>query len=168
MDYALRIGFGTDLHTTDPARKLFLGGVEISDAGFGLQGHSDADALLHAICDAILGALGAGDIGELFPDTDERHRDRASADFLTEVLQLARRRGFAVVNLDCTIHAQRPRLGPWKERIRENLARLTGLPRERVNVKAKTGEKLGPVGECKAIAADAIVLLSQKPRSEDG
>lgn len=152
-----RIGIGHDRHRIVPGRPLLLGGVAIP-AEFGLDGHSDADVLLHAVTDALLGAVGAGDIGELFPNTDPRWKDADSRVFLAAALAQVRERGYAVGNLDCTIHAERPKLSPHKESIACRLADLLGVRRDQVNVKAKTGERVGPVGRGEAIDADAVVL----------
>lgn len=153
-----RVGLGHDTHRLGPGRRLVLGGVEIPHET-GLVGHSDADVLLHAITDALLGACGLGDIGELFPDTDPRNKDVDSAVFLRAALERVRRAGYCPVNLDCTIHAQRPKLSPWKPIIRSQLARLLELDESLINVKAKTGEKVGPVGREESMSADAVVLV---------
>jgi 2-C-methyl-D-erythritol 2,4-cyclodiphosphate synthase len=128
----------------------------------GLLGHSDGDALLHAVIDACLGAAGLGDIGEMFPDTDPRYKDADSAVMLREALRRVAAAGFAVHNLDCIIYAEKPRLGPLKARIRAGLAAILALDEARVNVKAKTMEGLGRIGEHEAIAAHAVVLLEEK------
>lgn len=125
-----------------------------------LVGHSDADVLLHAITDAILGATALGDIGELFPDTDEQNRDRDSAEMLDAAHQEATRAGFQIVNLDCIVFAQRPKLSPYKQSIRERVSEILNLQVEQVSVKAKTGEKVGPVGHEEAIMAQCVVLVS--------
>jgi 2-C-methyl-D-erythritol 2,4-cyclodiphosphate synthase len=147
-----RVGHGQDIHRLVDDRPLMLGGVHI-EAPFGLLGHSDGDVVLHAICDAILGALGHGDIGRLFPDSDERYR---GADVVVERM---RRGGYRVGNLDITISAERPRLAPHRQRICERLAQLLDVDLERINLKAKTNEGLDAVGRGEAIAAIAIVLL---------
>lgn len=156
-----RIGLGHDRHRLVAGRKLLLGGVEVPFE-MGLDGHSDADVLLHAITDAILGAAGLGDIGDWFPNTDEKWAGADSTVFLHEALAAANAKGWQVVNLDCTIHAERPKLSPHKRTIAANVARLLGVSEELVNVKAKTGEKVGPVGRLEAIDADAAVLLRTK------
>lgn len=153
-----RIGLGHDRHRLIAGRKLLLGGVEVPFE-LGLDGHSDADVLLHAITDALLGAAGLGDIGDWFPNTDEKWAGADSTVFLQAALAAVRERGWQVVNLDCTLHAERPKLSPHKLTIKANVARLLGVPEGRVNVKAKTGEKVGPVGRLEAIDADAVVLL---------
>lgn len=157
-----RVGLGHDTHRLGPGRRLLLGGIEIPHET-GLIGHSDADVLLHAITDALLGACGLGDIGDLFPDTDPANKDVDSALFLREALARVRQAGYRPVNLDCTIHAQRPKLSPWKPTIRIHLARLLELDESRINVKAKTGERVGPVGREESMQADAVVLLEAIP-----
>lgn len=159
MNVTLRIGEGHDTHRTISGRPLILGGVRISDAGFGLDGHSDADVLLHAIIDALLGAAGEGDIGEWFPNTDEQWRNADSSKLVQHVWTTLKSNGWTLINLDCTIHAERPRMLPWKPQIRQKLAELLGVPLDRINVKAKSGEKVGPVGRGEAICANASVLL---------
>jgi 2-C-methyl-D-erythritol 2,4-cyclodiphosphate synthase len=128
----------------------------------GLAGHSDADALLHAVTDALLGAAGLGDIGQWFPDTDERWAGADSAELLKTTVGELRSRRWEIVNVDCTISAERPKLTPYKPQICRRIAELLGAPLEAVNVKAKTGEQVGPVGRGEAIAADAVVLLSRR------
>lgn len=157
-----RVGLGHDTHRLAPNRALLLGGVRIEHP-LGLLGHSDADILLHAITDALLGAAGLGDIGDAFPDTDPAHAGADSTRFLADALRRVRERGWRPVNLDCTIFAQKPKLGPYKELIRRRVAELLELPPDAVNVKAKTGEHVGPIGREEAMSADAIVLLQMKP-----
>ncbi len=154
-----RIGEGHDTHRTICGRPLFLGGVEITDADFGLDGHSDADVLLHAIIDSLLGAAGLGDIGDWFPNTDDRWKGADSADLLRSVLRTVSEKGWRINNLDCTIHAERPKLTLWKPVIRQRIAVLLSIGADQVNVKAKSGEKVGPVGRLEAIMADSVVLL---------
>ncbi len=160
MDRAvnIRIGEGHDLHRLEPGLPLILGGMAIPHTR-GARGHSDADVLFHAVTDALLGALAAGDIGELFPDTDPKFAGADSSQFLVAARELMHQRGWRIANLDCTIFAQFPKLSPFKLAIRDNLARVLGLEPEQVNVKAKTGEKVGPIGREEAIAATASVLL---------
>lgn len=153
-----RIGYGYDLHRTAAGRRLVLGGVDVP-GGPGLVGHSDADVVLHAICDALLGAAGLGDIGELFPDTDPAYRDADSRVFVREVLARVRAAGLAVVNVDCVIHAQAPRLSPHKPAIRAALAGLLEIEPQAVGVKATTNEKLDAIGRGEAIACSAVALL---------
>lgn len=155
----LRIGEGWDTHALVPGRKLVLGGVEIPHER-GLLGHSDADALLHAITDAVLGAAGLGDIGRHFPDTDERFRGADSVALLAEAAARARQAGWAIVNVDSTIVAQAPKLAPYIEAMRTRIAQALALAPGQVNVKAKTAERLGPIGMGQSIEARAVVLLA--------
>lgn len=150
---------GYDSHRFVAGRPLTLGGVRL-DYDKGLAGHSDADALLHAVTDAVLGALGAGDIGEHFPDTDPQHENADSTGFLTAAVRLAAERGWRVVNCDATVLAEAPRLGPHKQAIRSRLAKLLDLGERDVSVKAKTGEGMGPVGRGEGIVCMAVVLLA--------
>jgi 2-C-methyl-D-erythritol 2,4-cyclodiphosphate synthase len=159
-----RVGEGHDVHRTAAGRQLILGNIRV-DCEFGLDGHSDADVLLHAVIDALLGATGRGDIGEWFPNTSAEWKDADSADMLTHVWQSLAADGWQIQNLDCTISAEKPHLGPWKPIIRERVAQLLGLSAEQVNVKAKSGEAVGPVGRGDAITADAVVLLAGKPKT---
>lgn len=156
----IRVGSGHDSHRLVTGRPLILGGVRIEYAK-GLAGHSDADAVLHAVTDALLGAAGLGDIGDAFPDTDPQWKDADSAMILLDSLVRIRDLGWRPVNLDITIFAQEPKLGPVKQAIRENVARLVELPADTVNVKAKTGERVGHIGRGEAIACHAIVLLEK-------
>jgi 2-C-methyl-D-erythritol 2,4-cyclodiphosphate synthase len=156
----LRIGEGWDTHALVPGRKLVLGGVEIPYER-GLLGHSDADALLHAITDALLGAAGLGDIGRHFPDTDERFRGADSIVLLTEAARRVREGGWQVANVDSTVIAQAPKLAPHIEAMRSRIANALGVAAAQVNVKAKTAELLGPVGRGQSIEARAVVLLAQ-------
>lgn len=156
-----RVGLGHDTHRLETGRPLILGGVRI-DHPRGLAGHSDADVVLHAITDALLGAAGFGDIGDAFPDTDPANKDRASSNFLVETLARLHHAGYRVVNVDVTIFAQEPKLGPVKERIRENVARLLSLTPADVNIKAKTGEKVGHIGRAEAMGCQAVVLVERK------
>jgi 2-C-methyl-D-erythritol 2,4-cyclodiphosphate synthase len=155
---AFRIGEGWDIHALVPGRKLMIGGVEIP-FDRGLLGHSDADVLLHAITDALLGAAGLGDIGRHFPDTDERFKGADSVVLLTEAALRVREQGFRIGNVDSTVIAQSPKLAPHIEAMRSRIAQALDLAPAQVNVKAKTAEKLGPVGQGLAIEARAIVLL---------
>jgi len=157
---SIRVGQGWDTHALVTGRPLVLGGVTIPHT-HGLQGHSDADALLHAITDALLGAAGLGDIGRHFPDTDPAFRGADSALLLQEAVRRVRAAGWAPVNLDSTVVAQAPRLAPHIEAMRQRIAALLGLPAEAVNVKAKTAEKMGPVGEGRSIEAQAVCLLAR-------
>ena len=153
-----RVGQGFDIHRLVAGRKLILGGVEVPHET-GLSGHSDADVLLHALMNALLGAMGKGDIGTHFPDTDPRFKDVSSTSLLGDVLRLMREAGFGIVNADVTVIAQRPRLAPHFGAIRARLAEILEVPAETVNLKAGTMEGLGSIGEGKAMAAMAVVLL---------
>ena len=155
-----RIGQGFDIHPLVPGRRLVLGGVEIP-YGRGLEGHSDADAALHALTDALLGAIGAGDIGRHFPDSDASHKDRVSSDFVRETMAKVRALGWRVANADVTILAEEPRLAPYLDRMRTNVAELLGVAPDAANVKATRGEGLGPIGRSEGIAAQAVVLLEK-------
>ena len=155
---AIRIGEGWDIHALVEGRKLILGGVDIPHHK-GLLGHSDADALLHAITDALLGAAALGDIGSHFPDTDAQFKGADSAALLGEVARRVRAKGYAIGNVDSTVIAQAPKLAPHIAAMRESIARALSLDVDQVNVKAKTAEKMGPVGEGLAIEARAVVLL---------
>ncbi len=154
----IRIGEGWDVHALVEGRKLILGGVEIP-YDKGLLGHSDADVLLHAITDALVGAAALGDIGTLFPDTDPQFRGADSAVLLAEAARRVQDEGYAIGNIDCTVIAQAPKLMPYKAAIRTRIAAVLGLEEGQVNVKAKTAEKMGPVGEGRSIEARAAVLL---------
>jgi 2-C-methyl-D-erythritol 2,4-cyclodiphosphate synthase len=154
----LRIGQGFDVHQLVAGRRLVLGGVAVPYEQ-GLLGHSDADVLVHAIMDALLGAIGAGDIGGHFPDTDPRYQDADSLKLLEHVLELVKTAGFAVVNLDATIIAQRPKLAGYIPAMRENLSKSFNIPFERLNVKATTTERLGFTGRGEGIAVMAVALL---------
>ncbi len=156
----MRIGLGYDIHRLAPGRPLRLGGLDIPSPA-GLLGHSDGDALLHAICDALLGAAALGDIGEHFPDTDPALRGADSARLLTATLDKVRAAGFQLVNLDATVIAQQPRLDPHKPAIRHRLAQLLALDPSLVSVKAKSNNGLDAVGQGHAIAAYAVVLLKE-------
>lgn len=157
----IRIGEGWDVHALVPGRKLMIGGVELPFER-GLLGHSDADVLLHAITDALLGAAALGDIGRLFPDTDERFRGADSLALLAEAARRVRDRGWQIANVDSTVMAQAPRLAPHLEAMCGRIAQALDLAAGQVNVKAKTAEKLGPVGQGLAIEARAVVLLSRE------
>lgn len=156
----VRVGEGWDTHALVPGRALVLGGVRIPFER-GLLGHSDADALLHAITDAVLGAAGLGDIGRHFPDTDERFRGADSVALLREAVARARAAGWEVGNVDSTVVAQAPKLAPHIAAMRERIAQALGVTPDQVNVKAKTAERLGPVGMGQSIEARAVVLLTR-------
>jgi 2-C-methyl-D-erythritol 2,4-cyclodiphosphate synthase len=154
-----RVGQGWDVHRIAPGRSLILGGVTVP-CEFGLDGHSDADVLAHAITDAILGALALGDIGMHFPDSDPRWKGCDSLVFLRHACDLARERGFKLINVDSTVILERPKLKDYRLAIRQKLAETLVLDVERVSVKFKTAEKVGPVGEGRSAEAQAVVILS--------
>ena len=155
-----KTGIGYDIHRLVSERKLFIGGVEIPYIK-GLQGHSDADVLLHAICDAILGALGMGDIGEHFPDTDPKYLNISSIELLKIVADLVKKEGYEICNIDTVVIAQEPVLSPFKKQIRENIAGALNIKEEAVNIKAKTNEWLGELGRKEAIASYAVAVLKK-------
>lgn len=157
----MRIGHGYDVHRLVAGRKLILGGVDIP-CDKGLLGHSDADVVVHAVADAILGAIGEGDIGRHFPDTDPRYAGADSLKLLAHVMALADAKGLRLGNLDATIVAQRPKLAPYISQMRQNIAAVLAADPERVNVKATTTEELGFAGRGEGIAAYGVVLLEQK------
>lgn len=154
----MRIGNGYDVHRLQKGRRLVIGGVEI-DYPSGLEGHSDADVLLHAICDALLGAAGMGDIGRHFPDSDMRYQGISSLYLLQEVGKKLHQAGFKVINIDSTVIAQKPRLAPYISAMRQNIARVMQIEVEQVNVKATTTEGLGFEGREEGISALAVALL---------
>ena len=154
----LRVGSGHDTHRLVEGRPLVLGGVRVEHPR-GLVGHSDADVVLHAVTDALLGAAGLGDIGDAYPDTDPAWRNADSVLFLRETLARLNRAGWRVVNLDVIVFAQEPKLGPVKSALRDNLARLLGVEPGAVNVKAKTGERVGAIGRAEAIGCQAVALI---------
>jgi len=157
----IRIGQGFDIHQVTPNRPLILGATTIP-APFGLQGHSDADVLLHAITDALLGALALGDIGQWFPDTDPQYQNQASSYFLTKVLQSPQYQSWEIVNLDCTILAEAPKLASHIPTIQKNIAKLCKVQAQQISVKATTMEKLDAIGQKQAIATQVIVLIQLK------
>ncbi len=154
----MRVGFGYDVHAFVKGRPLFLGGIEIPYL-FGLQGHSDADVLLHAICDALLGAIGEGDIGKHFPDTDSQYRDIRSTILLKRVINKIKEKGFLLVNIDTTIVAQKPKLSEFISRMVKQIADVLEIEPGRVSVKATTTEGLGFAGRGEGIAAYAVALV---------
>lgn len=158
----MRIGQGFDVHALVAGRRLVIGGVDIPHER-GLDGHSDADVLLHALCDALIGAAGLGDIGTHFPDTDPRYKDADSRALLRAVATLVAARGWEVVNVDATIIAQAPKMAPHIARMRSHIAADLGIALEAVNIKAKTAERLGALGRGEGIAAEAVALISQAP-----
>ena len=156
-----RIGFGSDIHRLVPGRPLILGGVRV-ESDLGAEGHSDADALTHAITDAILGALALGDIGSHFPPSDERWRNAESFVFLRFAVGEMKQHGYEIANVDSTVHLEQPKLRSYIDEIRKGLADALEVETNRVSVKAKTGEGVDAVGERRAVQAEAVVLL-QKP-----
>lgn len=157
---AWRVGQGWDIHRLAPGRRLVLGGVEI-EHDLGLSGHSDADVVIHALIDAILGAVAGGDIGAYFPDTDPAWKDASSLLMLADVVRRVRAAGWEIGNVDLTVVAERPRLGPHRERIRTQLAAALGVGVDAVSFKAKTAEGLGPEGAGEAISAQAVALVRE-------
>ena len=160
MSTEFRIGQGYDVHALVPGRKLILGGVDIAHSS-GLLGHSDADALLHAITDALLGAAALGDIGEMFSDVDPVNRGRDSADMLRRAHDKVRAAGWRIVNLDCIVFAQRPKLSPYKAAMQARIAEILEIAPEQVGVKAKTGELVGPVGREEALMTECVTLVER-------
>ena len=156
-----RIGEGWDVHALVPGRRLVIGGVDIPHTA-GLLGHSDADVLLHALTDAVLGALAMGDIGTHFPNSDAQWKDAHSSVFLEKAVELAREKGFRVANLDSTVSLEAPKLRPYIDEIRGRIAELLGVEIGQVSVKAKTGEGVDSVGRREAIRAEAAVLLEER------
>ena len=156
---AQRVGIGFDTHRLDAGRPLVLGGVHIQDAPRGLAGHSDADVLTHAVIDALLGAAGMGDIGEYFPDTDERWRDANSLDLLRAVAGQLGDAGYKPANIDATLACEEPKLSPFRDEMRTRLAKAAGVDADAVNVKFTTGERIGFVGRGEGIAALAIASV---------
>ena len=157
----MRIGQGFDIHALVAGRKLVIGGVEIPYER-GLAGHSDADVLIHAVCDALIGAAGLGDIGTLFPDSDPKYKNVDSRNLLREVSELIEESGFRVINIDATIIAQAPKMAPHIGRMRENLAADLGMSPGEVNIKAKTAERLGALGRGEGIAAEVVALIAPR------
>lgn len=157
----MRIGYGTDLHKYTLGSGIMLGGVNIP-CEFSCVAHSDGDTLLHALTDAILGACAKGDIGELFPDTEEENEDRDSSEFLTAALDIMSSKEYTIANIDCVIHAQSPKLSEYKPLIAKSVAKLCSLEATQVNIKAKTAEGLGDIGNKKAISAEVVVLIEKR------
>jgi 2-C-methyl-D-erythritol 2,4-cyclodiphosphate synthase len=155
-----RTGLGWDVHRIVPGRPMILGGITIPSE-FGLEGHSDADILFHAVTDALLGAAALGDIGMHFPDTDPKWKGADSGQFLKHAAQLVAEKGYRIVNVDTTVILERPKLKDYRRAIRESLAQTLGLDLARVNVKFKTAERVGPVGEGRSAEAQAIAMLSR-------
>ncbi len=156
----LRIGHGIDIHPFEEGRRCVLGGVEIPHAS-GLKGHSDADALLHALVDALLGATGRPDIGALFPNTDPAHAGRDSSFFLSTVWEHVQSDGWSIVNIDCTILAEVPKLNPHIAAMKERISSVLSISTDRIGIKATTTERLGAIGRSEGVAASAVVLLQR-------
>ncbi len=160
----MRVGFGYDIHPLGIGRKLILGGVEIPHTQ-GLEGHSDADALVHAVCDALLGAMGEGDMGSLYPSSDPRFKNISSLSLLEDIARVLEKKGFRLVNLDTVLIAQAPRLGPHIASMQTRLAEVLKVSRADVNVKVKSGEGLDAIGKEQAIAAHAVCLIESVEKS---
>src|SRR6187549_3916967 len=156
----MRIGFGTDIHRLVKGRPLIIGGVTI-ESDLGAEGHSDADVLMHAVTDAVLGSLALGDIGTHFPNDEERWRNAESSEFVLYAIGLINEKGYSVVNVDAVIDLESPKLRPHIEEMRASLAAALRVDIDQVSIKAKTGEKVDAVGECRAIRAQAIVLITR-------
>ncbi|MDR3326863.1 MAG: 2-C-methyl-D-erythritol 2,4-cyclodiphosphate synthase [Prevotellaceae bacterium] len=156
----MRIGFGFDVHKLIANRDLFIGGVKI-EYEFGLEGHSDADVLIHAICDSLLGAAGLRDIGYHFPDTDPQYKNIDSKVLLKKTVELLRQQGYSISNIDSTICAESPKLNPYIDEMREVLSKILNIPVKDINIKATTTETLGFVGRKEGIAAYAITLINE-------
>ncbi len=155
----MRIGIGYDIHRFEEGRKLFLGGIEIPHVR-GLLGHSDADVLIHAVCDALFGAAGMDDIGFHFSDSDPQYKDISSVLLLSETIEKIRRKGFqSIINLDVTLFAEEPKIGPYRSQMKQNIAQILGVDPDRVNIKATTAEKLGAIGRGEGVGAMAAVLI---------
>jgi len=160
MTINIRVGHGYDVHAFADDRKLMLGGVQVPYER-GLAGHSDADVLIHALCDALLGAVALNDIGHHFPDSDAQYKDRDSTLFLSHTVALLQGKGWSVGNVDCTIMAQEPKIGPYVAAMKVRLAELLLVDDDEVNIKATTTERLGFVGRLEGIAAEAVVLVTR-------
>ena len=167
MSSSLRAGIGFDTHRLEAGRRLVLGGVEIEESEAGLAGHSDADVLTHAVIDALLGAAALGDIGEHFPDTDDRWRDADSLDLLRSVRDKLRDAGYNPVNIDATVACEAPKLSPFRDEMRTRLAEAAGMEASAVNVKFTTGERMGFIGRGEGIAALAVATVAS-PASSSG
>ncbi|RKY39960.1 MAG: 2-C-methyl-D-erythritol 2,4-cyclodiphosphate synthase [Candidatus Omnitrophota bacterium] len=161
IEGSIRIGFGYDIHPLRRGRKLILAGVEIPSE-LGLEGHSDADVLVHSICDALLGSGGLADIGEHFPNSDERLKGVSSLSLLKKVREMIEKEGWSIENIDSSIITEKPNLSPFKERMRENIARVLRLSLSCVNIKAGSNEGLGAIGKGEGICAYAVVLIRRK------
>ncbi len=157
----LRIGTGIDFHRFNENRKLFLGGLKISDRG-GLEGHSDADVLIHSICDALLGAISEGDIGTLFPDTDIKWKNKESSFFLKEVLKMVKEKNYTVLNIDITIISEKPKIKKFRDKIIKNLSKIMEIDENKISLKATTTEKMGFIGRKEGMCSLTSVLLINK------
>lgn len=155
----MKIGIGFDIHPLVEKRKLILGGIEIP-FGLGAKGHSDADVCIHALIDALLGAMGKGDIGEHFPDTDIKYKDISSVELLKKIKKLLDQEKYQIQNIDCNIFLEKPKLKEYKQKIKENIAKILLINSNCVNIKAKTYEQLGDIGQSKAVAAEVVVLIN--------
>ena len=156
----MRIGQGYDIHPLRKGRRLILGGIDIPHT-HGLDGHSDADALVHAVCDALLGAMGEGDLGGRYPSSDPRFKDLSSLSMLKDIAELLANKGFRLVNLDTVILAQAPRLGPYLEKMENSMADILKVDRDQINVKVKSGEGIGMIGRSEGMAAQAVCLIEK-------
>ena len=154
------VGFGYDVHKFKKSRKLFLGGVKISDTN-GLDGHSDADVLVHALMDALLGAAGENDIGHFFPNTDDKYKNISSIDLLKEVVSVLKKKKFKIVNTDMTIVAEKPKIYPYIDQMKEILSKTMKIPKARIAIKATTNEKMGFIGRGEGICAMAVASLEK-------
>ena len=157
----IRIGLGTDLHRLEAGNRLVIGSVVIPHTK-GCVGHSDGDALIHAICDTLLGAANMRDIGYHFPDTSVANKNRESRFFLTAVMEMLREKSYEIVNIDCSIHLQKPKLRDYIPQMQRNLASIMQISEDRISIKAKTGEKVGPVGEEQAIEVQCVALIEKQ------
>ncbi len=155
---SFKIGFGYDVHRFQKGRNLILGGVKI-DYEYGLEGHSDADCLVHAVCDALLGAAGLGDIGEMFPDSDERYKDADSLLFLKHIGDIIKKKGYAISNIDITLAMQKPKIAPYKHAMTEKMSSVLNIDNKKINIKATTTEGLGFEGRLEGVSAYAVALL---------
>ncbi len=156
----IKVGIGYDIHPLIKGRPLILGGVAVP-YDKGLKGHSDADVLIHAVCNALLGALGKGDLGSHYPNSDSRYRNYPSTKFLEEIADLVKKEGFRIINIDSVIIAQEPRLSPFMEEMKGHCAKMLGLERNQIEIKAATPEGIGSLGKGEGIAAQAICLIEQ-------
>lgn len=157
----IRIGIGYDFHQFTEGRRLMLGGIEIPSLK-GLQGHSDADVVLHSICDALLGAAGKGDIGEHFPDSKEEYEDIPSSELLKKVLQILKKDKWHINNVDVMVIIEEPKLEPFKKMMRNSIAGILGIENAKVNIKATTTERIGPIGSGEAAASEAVALIEKR------